>query len=234
MQQGEFHTLCASPQIGICKHIPFHTAFKGGYHFSISPWFCHCPIGSVWRCWLSSLHISVTSDKHIYAMLMVERFTSMATKSPPAIVADKSQSCISLACSLSAVCGSHSVQLWSTPSGFLQKLAWDAQEPQERKLNFLPAKFKNLRSVPAYARFVQERFERCLDLYLCPRQRKLRVSSNSPFACWFYCSSCVSPCPMHGMPSSNEGLVLLVKARIDLRHQTYRTMHEINRTIELC
>ena len=68
-------------------------------------------------------------------------------------------------------------------SGFLQKLAWDAQEPQERKLNFLPAKFKNLRSVPAYARFVQERFERCLDLYLCPRQRKLRVSSNSPFAC---------------------------------------------------
>uniref|UniRef100_A0A8C4NCP9 Ribosome biogenesis protein BOP1 n=1 Tax=Eptatretus burgeri TaxID=7764 RepID=A0A8C4NCP9_EPTBU len=57
-----------------------------------------------------------------------------------------------------------------------EKLAWDAQEPQERKLNFLPAKFKNLRSVPAYARFVQERFERCLDLYLCPRQRKLRVN----------------------------------------------------------
>ncbi|KAG3273388.1 block of proliferation 1 [Ictidomys tridecemlineatus] len=57
-----------------------------------------------------------------------------------------------------------------------ERLAWAQQEPGERKLNFLPRKFPSLRAVPAYGRFIQERFERCLDLYLCPRQRKMRVN----------------------------------------------------------
>lgn len=57
-----------------------------------------------------------------------------------------------------------------------ERLAWMQQEPIERKLNFLPQKFPSLRTVPAYGRFIQERFERCLDLYLCPRQRKMRVN----------------------------------------------------------
>ncbi|XP_038283381.1 ribosome biogenesis protein BOP1 isoform X4 [Canis lupus familiaris] len=57
-----------------------------------------------------------------------------------------------------------------------ERLAWEQQEPGERKLNFLPRKFPSLRAVPAYGRFIQERFERCLDLYLCPRQRKMRVN----------------------------------------------------------
>uniref|UniRef100_A0A9L0T9Y5 Ribosome biogenesis protein BOP1 n=1 Tax=Equus caballus TaxID=9796 RepID=A0A9L0T9Y5_HORSE len=57
-----------------------------------------------------------------------------------------------------------------------KRLAWEQQEPAERKLNFLPRKFPSLRAVPAYGRFIQERFERCLDLYLCPRQRKMRVN----------------------------------------------------------
>lgn len=57
-----------------------------------------------------------------------------------------------------------------------ERLAWEQQEPGERKLSFLPRAFPNLRSVPAYSRFIQERFERCLDLYLCPRQRKMRVN----------------------------------------------------------
>ncbi|XP_015273998.1 PREDICTED: ribosome biogenesis protein BOP1 [Gekko japonicus] len=57
-----------------------------------------------------------------------------------------------------------------------EKLAWDQQEPSERKLNFLPQHFDCLRRVPAYPRFIHERFERCLDLYLCPRQRKMRVN----------------------------------------------------------
>ena len=29
--------------------------------------------------------------------------------------------------------------------------------------------------VPAYADFIKERFERCLDLYLCPRTRRKRL-----------------------------------------------------------
>ncbi|XP_059827599.1 ribosome biogenesis protein bop1 isoform X1 [Hypanus sabinus] len=57
-----------------------------------------------------------------------------------------------------------------------ERLAWEQQEPEERKLNFLPQKFPSLRAVPAFSRFIHERFERCLDLYLCPRQRKMRVN----------------------------------------------------------
>lgn len=57
-----------------------------------------------------------------------------------------------------------------------ERLAWEQQEPEERKLNFLPQAYKCLRAVPAFPRFIHERFERCLDLYLCPRQRKMRVN----------------------------------------------------------
>ena len=38
-------------------------------------------------------------------------------------------------------------------------------------------KFQPLRSIPAYPKFLTERFYRCLDLYLCPRVRKRRVTS---------------------------------------------------------
>ena len=41
---------------------------------------------------------------------------------------------------------------------------------------FFNYRYSSLRLVPAYNKFIQERFERCLDLYLCPRQRKMRVS----------------------------------------------------------
>ncbi|KAJ1195160.1 hypothetical protein NDU88_004441 [Pleurodeles waltl] len=57
-----------------------------------------------------------------------------------------------------------------------ERMAWEQQEPEERKLNFLPQAYKCLRAVPAFPRFIHERFERCLDLYLCPRQRKMRVN----------------------------------------------------------
>ncbi len=44
-----------------------------------------------------------------------------------------------------------------------------------RPFNFVPQKFGALRDVPGYENLVQERFERCLDLYLCPRAKKKRV-----------------------------------------------------------
>lgn len=56
--------------------------------------------------------------------------------------------------------------------------AWEAMDPDDRPQNFLPKKYSSLRLVPAYNNFIQERFERCLDLYLCPRQRKMRVQVN--------------------------------------------------------
>ncbi|XP_006822853.1 ribosome biogenesis protein bop1-B-like [Saccoglossus kowalevskii] len=57
-------------------------------------------------------------------------------------------------------------------------LAWQQQDPEDRRLNYLPKKFDCLRKVPAYSNFIREQFERCLDLYLCPRQRKMRVQVN--------------------------------------------------------
>ncbi|RYY35360.1 hypothetical protein EON62_02550, partial [archaeon] len=48
-------------------------------------------------------------------------------------------------------------------------------------LDFVPRKFSSLRLVPLYANGIRERFERCLDLYLCPRtmRRKMQVDPDS-------------------------------------------------------
>lgn len=45
-----------------------------------------------------------------------------------------------------------------------------------------------MRSVPAYDSALKDAFERCLDLYLCPRVRKKRVSKTRPraFAVLFF------------------------------------------------
>lgn len=48
--------------------------------------------------------------------------------------------------------------------------------PWKRKLHFLPQQFNSLREVPAYPRFIKERFQRCLDLYLCPRALKMKLT----------------------------------------------------------
>ena len=54
---------------------------------------------------------------------------------------------------------------------------WKEMEPSERPLGHLiPKKFPNLRSVGAYQHAVREAFERCLDLYLCPRVMKRRLN----------------------------------------------------------
>jgi ribosome biogenesis protein ERB1 len=56
-----------------------------------------------------------------------------------------------------------------------EQARWDALDPEDRRPKYIPQKFSSLRSVPAYENFVRERFERCLDLYLCPRVRKTRI-----------------------------------------------------------
>uniref|UniRef100_A0A182QZU2 Ribosome biogenesis protein BOP1 homolog n=1 Tax=Anopheles farauti TaxID=69004 RepID=A0A182QZU2_9DIPT len=59
-----------------------------------------------------------------------------------------------------------------------EKAEWKkhAAEPWKRKRQFVPQKYNSLREVPGYSRFVQERFLRCLDLYLCPRSRRARLT----------------------------------------------------------
>lgn len=54
-------------------------------------------------------------------------------------------------------------------------------EPHKRKLHFLPQKYKSLRQVPAYSRFLKERFLRCLDLYLCPRAKRMKLTIEPEF-----------------------------------------------------
>ena len=53
-------------------------------------------------------------------------------------------------------------------------------EENELPAPFIPKAFDCLRKVPAYERFVKERFERCLDLYLCPRARVKRMDVKDP------------------------------------------------------
>ncbi|KAL8488580.1 hypothetical protein ACS0TY_024748 [Phlomoides rotata] len=47
---------------------------------------------------------------------------------------------------------------------------------EEDRPKFIPKQFASLRSVPAYEKAVQETFDRCLDLYLCPRVHKKRIN----------------------------------------------------------
>ena len=48
-------------------------------------------------------------------------------------------------------------------------------EPEEGQ-DFVPKQHDSLRRVGVYEKGVQERFERCLDLYLCPRKLKRRLA----------------------------------------------------------
>jgi len=59
-----------------------------------------------------------------------------------------------------------------------EKKDWEnkEEEPNKRRLQFVPEKYNSLRKVPAYKKFTNERFERCLDLYLAPRARKMRLT----------------------------------------------------------
>lgn len=59
-----------------------------------------------------------------------------------------------------------------------EKSEWEQMDPEDRPRNFVPKKHKNLRSVAAYSRLINERFERCLDLYLCPRVRRNKIQMD--------------------------------------------------------
>ncbi|KAB1200760.1 hypothetical protein CJ030_MR0G006460 [Morella rubra] len=51
------------------------------------------------------------------------------------------------------------------------QLMYDEDRPK-----FIPKRYTSLRSIPAYDNGVKDVFERCLDLYLCPRVRKKRIN----------------------------------------------------------
>lgn len=57
-----------------------------------------------------------------------------------------------------------------------EKAEFEEAEKEDRKSDFLPQKYDSLRLVPGYANLVQEKFERCLDLYLAPRTRRVKLN----------------------------------------------------------
>ncbi|KAL7550590.1 hypothetical protein ACHAWF_013810 [Thalassiosira exigua] len=74
------------------------------------------------------------------------------------------------------------VESYNPPAEYLpteeELKEWEEMDPSDRPHgpHFVPKKFDNLRSVGAYEHAVKERFERCLDLYLCPRAMKRRLN----------------------------------------------------------
>jgi ribosome biogenesis protein ERB1 len=61
-----------------------------------------------------------------------------------------------------------------------ERKAWEQTDPEDREKDFLPNDFGSLRKVPGYDNFVQEKFERCLDLYLAPRVRRSKLNISCP------------------------------------------------------
>lgn len=58
---------------------------------------------------------------------------------------------------------------------FKPKKCLQEADPEDRRLDFVPKKYDCLRKLPTYDRFYNDRYQRCLDLYLAPRQRKMKV-----------------------------------------------------------
>lgn len=57
-----------------------------------------------------------------------------------------------------------------------EKEAWEKLDEEDRDKDFLPTNHESLRKVPGYDKFVKEKFERCLDLYLAPRIRRNKLN----------------------------------------------------------
>lgn len=57
-----------------------------------------------------------------------------------------------------------------------EKEAWEQADEEDREKDFLPTNHDSLRKVPGYDKFLKEKFERCLDLYLAPRIRRSKLN----------------------------------------------------------
>jgi len=57
-----------------------------------------------------------------------------------------------------------------------ERQEWEQQDEEDRERDFMPEDHSALRKVPGYARFVKDKFERCLDLYLAPRVRRSKLN----------------------------------------------------------
>jgi ribosome biogenesis protein ERB1 len=61
-----------------------------------------------------------------------------------------------------------------------ERKRWEALDEEDRHISVMPQRFDSLRQVPLFAQGLKERFERCLDLYLCPRTARKRSHRKTP------------------------------------------------------
>ena len=61
----------------------------------------------------------------------------------------------------------------------IDDMSSEDENDEKSKYKLIPKKYHSLRKVPQYESFIQLRFLRNLDLYLCPRQRKMKVKLTS-------------------------------------------------------
>ena len=61
-----------------------------------------------------------------------------------------------------------------------EKKQFEELDDVDKPYNFLPQKFDSLRKVPMYQDLVREHFERCLDLYMCPRLTRKKMNVTDP------------------------------------------------------
>ncbi|KAE9399037.1 BOP1NT-domain-containing protein [Gymnopus androsaceus JB14] len=57
-----------------------------------------------------------------------------------------------------------------------EKKQWQETDPEDRERDYLPQKYSALRLVPGYDRFIKDRFNRQLDLYMAPRVQRVKLN----------------------------------------------------------
>ena len=57
-----------------------------------------------------------------------------------------------------------------------ERKAWEQADEEDRDKDYLPTNHDSLRKVPGFEKFLKEKFERCLDLYLAPRVRRSKLN----------------------------------------------------------
>ena len=57
-----------------------------------------------------------------------------------------------------------------------ERKKWEEMDSEDRERDYLPQKYSSLRLVPGYDRFIKDRFNRQLDLYLAPRIQRVKLN----------------------------------------------------------
>ncbi|KAK7060306.1 Ribosome biogenesis protein erb1 [Paramarasmius palmivorus] len=57
-----------------------------------------------------------------------------------------------------------------------ERKKWEEADPEDRERDYLPHRYSSLRLVPGYDRFIKERFNRQLDLYMAPRVQRVKLN----------------------------------------------------------